>query len=586
MLAPDKNLQLRVLFRQFLFRIVDVELIAPQGDLAKLLGHFASLLVFFSLIMALAALFSGSPPPGPRGVAMSWGMQQFLISTTMLVVGIFAVLSWDSCFPDRRDMMVLAPLPVSAGTLLLAKISAVGTALVASVLALNIFDGIAWPLFWIPAGAGAMGFLRSLAAYWITTFAAGIFVFGSVLGLQGLAAQLLSRRIFLRFSGFLQVVAFTAFLSVYFLEPHWAYPAALSAKQHQDALAWLPSYWFFALFQRLNGSMHPAVIPLAKRAIMGVLAAITGSGMAFLLCYFRTLRKIVEQPDIMPARMGIRWSVPLANSTQTAIAHFSIRTLLRSRQHRAIVCFYLGIGFSIVMLYLKSGVATKTLKLAAASDLWHEAGVPLLASSIVVICAAVVGTRVAFSMPADLRANWIFRLLPLRRLPDCITGARRGLLLLACLPVWFASAVLFLSIWPRKSALLHLGILALLSVVLAQASMLAFRKIPFTCSYLPGKANNVYLAVWTYTMLGIPVLDLSVRAEWRALQSLKSSIMVMIGLALLAGVLRWFSSFLSSKSDSSGLRFEEAPEPAIFALDLHRDGELIDTAAVGGRRRQ
>ncbi|HKU28426.1 MAG TPA: hypothetical protein VJQ54_23360 [Candidatus Sulfotelmatobacter sp.] len=259
--------QFRVLFRQFLFRIVDVELIAPQGDLAKLLGHFASLLVFFSLVMALAALFSGGPPPGPRGVAMSWGVQHFLISTTMLVVGLFAILSWDSCFPDRRDMMVLAPLPLSAGTLLLAKISAVAAALAAAVLALNIFDGIAWPLFWIPAGAGPLGFLRSLAAYWITTFAAGTFIFGSLLGLQGLAAQILSRRMFLRFSGVLQILAFALLLSVYFLEPHWAYPKALSAEQNQAELLWLPSYWFLALLQQLNGSMHPAVIPLARRAI-------------------------------------------------------------------------------------------------------------------------------------------------------------------------------------------------------------------------------------------------------------------------------------------------------------------------------
>ena len=30
-----------------------------------------------------------------------------MIATTMLVVGLFAILSWDSTFPDRRDVMVL-----------------------------------------------------------------------------------------------------------------------------------------------------------------------------------------------------------------------------------------------------------------------------------------------------------------------------------------------------------------------------------------------------------------------------------------------------------------------------------------------
>ena len=53
----------------------------------------------------------------------------FLIATTMLVVGVFAVLSWESMFPDRQDVLVLAPLPVRARTLLFAKVAAVATAL-------------------------------------------------------------------------------------------------------------------------------------------------------------------------------------------------------------------------------------------------------------------------------------------------------------------------------------------------------------------------------------------------------------------------------------------------------------------------
>lgn len=575
MLSNIEKAQFRVLFRQFLFRIVDLELLAPEGDLAKLLGHFASLLVFFSVIMALVALFTGNPPPGPAGIAQSWTMEHFLISTTMLVVGLFAVLSWDSSFPDRRDMLVLAPLPIRVQTLLLAKVSAVGAALGATVMALNIFSGITWPLFWIPANGGAIGFLRALAAYWVTTFAAGVFIFGSVLGLQGVVAQLLSRRMFLRASALLQIVAFSLFICMYFLEPHWAYPKAMTAEQNQAALAWLPSYWFLALFQMLNGSMPPALLESAERAIVGVSAATLGAAAAFLLCYFRNLRKIIEEPDIAPARKALTWPFRLGNATSTAISNFSIRTLLRSRQHRAIVCFYLGVGFAVVFLFLKSGIEKKTIDDLGAATL-GQAGVPLLASSIIMICAAVMGTRIAFSMPADLRANWIFRTVPLPRPSHCVVGARRGLLLLAAVPIWAASAALFFSMWPLRMAIFHLGILALLAVALTEGLMLNFRKIPFTCSYLPGKAN-VYLTFWTYTMLGVPVLEFCTRVEWRALQSVRSSVAIMIILAVIAASLKFWSSSLS-KSRDLDLKFEESPEPAVFALDLHRDGELIDSA--------
>ena len=39
-------------------------------------------------------------------------MEHFLIATTMVVIGLFSVLNWDSIFPDHRGVLVLAPLPV------------------------------------------------------------------------------------------------------------------------------------------------------------------------------------------------------------------------------------------------------------------------------------------------------------------------------------------------------------------------------------------------------------------------------------------------------------------------------------------
>ena len=35
-------------------------------------------------------------------------------------------------------------------------------------------------------------------------------------------------------------------------------------------IQWLPSYWFLALYQQVNGSMHPALEPLARRAWIGL----------------------------------------------------------------------------------------------------------------------------------------------------------------------------------------------------------------------------------------------------------------------------------------------------------------------------
>src|SRR5271165_6008109 len=124
--------QFRILYREFLFRIVDLELLSAhaQGDVNKLLGQFAALLIFVSLIFSGSALvYGGAKVPTPAKLMLGWSAEHFLIATTMLVVGLFAVLSWDSTFPDRRDVMVLAPLPVRARTMFFAKVAAVATAL-------------------------------------------------------------------------------------------------------------------------------------------------------------------------------------------------------------------------------------------------------------------------------------------------------------------------------------------------------------------------------------------------------------------------------------------------------------------------
>src|SRR5262245_60748454 len=103
-----EKLQLRVLFRQFLFRVFDLEVLSAkaEGDAYKLLGQFASLLVFVSAILTgLAIVFDGPWTNGLMRFVVWMIAQHFLIATTMLVVGLFAVLSWDATFPDRRDVL-------------------------------------------------------------------------------------------------------------------------------------------------------------------------------------------------------------------------------------------------------------------------------------------------------------------------------------------------------------------------------------------------------------------------------------------------------------------------------------------------
>lgn len=88
----------RVLFREFLFRTVDLELLTPKGDTSKLLGQIAALLIFASIAFAFPALGLGSARnlPAPFVLFVTYSGEHFMIATTMLVTGLLAVLSWDS----------------------------------------------------------------------------------------------------------------------------------------------------------------------------------------------------------------------------------------------------------------------------------------------------------------------------------------------------------------------------------------------------------------------------------------------------------------------------------------------------------
>jgi len=281
-----------------------------------------------------------------------------------------------------------------------------------------------------PRGAGVVATLRLIAAFWIVFPLAGTFLYCGVLGVQAAAAQL-PRRWYLRVSSVLQIAVLILFLGVFFFQPSLSTAKALGAPENRRALAWLPSYWFMGLLSELSGAYpaqaHAVMAPLARRAIVSLGIAILVAGAAFVLSYLRTLRKIVEEPDIVPGTRGGIWLPRFGSSPRTALAQFVIRTLLRSRRHRAIVAFYLGGGFAIVALQL--GGAMEAMHLTG-KDILRQAGPLMLMSSVLILCALWLGTRTVFSLPLDLRANWLFRVTPNPGSAASLSAVRRALLAL------------------------------------------------------------------------------------------------------------------------------------------------------------
>jgi hypothetical protein len=546
--------QFCTLYRVFLLRVVDLELLSADADPAKLIGQFAAIFCTFSFVFSLPlALMAGNGLPMPD----AWMYEHFFIETSMTVAGLIAILNWDAALPDRRDLMVLAPLPVNKSTLFLAKLAALFAAPALAVVALNIFCGFLWPLLFRASNSGFFGMLRALPAYWITIFAASAFLVFTILTLQGLAANLLPRQLFLRLSALLQAAVMCTLLSVYFLEPSLESPAALTSPQNQRLLEWLPSYWFLALFNQLNGSAHPSLAPLASRAWIGLGGSALGTCAALLLYYFRLTPKIVEQPDILPQRRWVCWSPRFAGPLTEALTLFSMRTLLRSRQHRMIASFYFGIGITIVIGYVNAADAG----LGSARETISNS---FLFASILTMILTVLALRVVASIPISLQANWIIRITQVRSAQDYQKGVRFSWLALGVMPVLLVIAAWLLK-YPWRPALGHFAVMAGLGILLVELCLYTFPKIPFTCSYLPGKAQ-IHFVFWGGLMVFIRLLDKAAGVEGRLLNRPLGCLMMILVVAFAALGMRYLSE--SRAASTEDLLFEEEYPAGITTLRL------------------
>ena len=573
----DQKRQFLALYRNFLFRVVDLELLSASGDVRNLLGQFAALLAAYSFVLAIFTVshFALSTAEHSKLVVSAWGLEEFYISTTITVVGLFAVLSWNALVPDPRDSFVLDPLPVRTRTILSAKSASVLTALGISIFAVNIFTGLSFPFLIVPGG-GFIGAVRCFVTYWATLAAAGAFTFGCIFALQGAAATLLTHQRFQRISGLLQLLALFGTLSLFFLTPPLATPSQLGSPANQHLLAALPSVWFLGLFQELNGTSYGAFASLGLRAVCSLAVVCVVGLCTAVLNYSRNTRRSIEQPDIAPsASIGTLSKLAsaltlrvLADPIDRAILLFSARTLARSRQHRLILAVYIGIALAISLAY------TKSLVYGASDEHWEEPGVPLLITGLVTLFFALVGSRAVFALPFALQANWIFQVTAVRSPASYFSAVRTTLFAVAVVPVLCIAGFAYMAIWPNRPTLQHLLVLILLGFWLVQVLLRKFRKIPFACSYLPGK-SNLRLKLGIAGVLFLLAVDLGPHIEHWSMEKPARYFTVLAFLTTIT-LLATRRTAAFAAAPHNRVQFEDVPTADIFALDLRRDSDYAN----------
>ena len=153
--------------------------------------------VFVTFFLSTNYLAAFIQLPGPT--ALSALSDRFLfISASMVVSALAALMVWDALALEMRDVAILGPLPISARTIIRAKLAAVLVFGAVLAVALNAIPSVLYPAFLTinMRGMTGGGLLRLIAAHATTMVVAGLFGFFGVLAARGIL------RLVLRESGF------------------------------------------------------------------------------------------------------------------------------------------------------------------------------------------------------------------------------------------------------------------------------------------------------------------------------------------------------------------------------------------------
>jgi hypothetical protein len=556
----------RELVRRFLMRFYDNDLLSPDRDqlpgLASVLGLLAVPGIFVPFSMMLMFSDLGNAPLYVRD-QMSLGGKWLFVTLSLTAVGLVTVLEWDALFPDRRDYQVLCPLPLPLRTIFAAKICSLVLFVAVFLAAVTSLTPILFPLV-VFGSAPFSNVVWFGACHLMTVMAACLFTFLAVISVQGLFLNLLPYRWFQKFSPWLQLAALVALL-VELLTSSQIYGRLNHQQLHNHwSVYWSPPMWFLGLNQYALGWDKPVYRELAGTALAALAGAALLAFCSYALAYKRHVRRCLEaaemdagsQGRLRRALSGLLVRLAVRRPVERAVFQFIMLTVGRSRKHRLYFSGYAALALAATFEVLAAVLSGK-------NHAWlFRPSQPLAWIPLVLLFVMLPGLRHAYAIPADLHANWMFRLAEPRDLSRVERAVRRATLVLAVVPICFGLLPVYVWLWGPRNALVHLAFV--LSVALIARELLLFRlqKIPFTCSYVPGQANikmawALYLFSFITLVSTLAALEMSVLSRpW----------LLAAPAAALAGLCS-ARAFLARR-ETEPLLFEDPPYPAVQELGL------------------
>jgi hypothetical protein len=493
----------------------------------------------------------------------------FFVMFSMVVMGFVMVFEWDALFPDRKDYLILTPLPLGGGAIFAGKTLALLLFLSLFAVDANLFCTLLAPLVTGGEGTPATVLWRLIAVHAASVVGAGAFVALSLASVQGVLINLFTGRGFRRVSPWVQMALMGGLIVVLFLTPLTCAGIRPLVESHSPLLRWFPPFWFLGLYMDMLPGQPggPVFHELAGLARQGLAISAAAFALTYLAGYRRHARRVMQSVEGTEGGPGwLRTAFErtvnrrlLPHPLERATFHFISCTILRNAKQRLFLATYGGIAVALAL----PAVIRISTQPGGPILIFHAAG--LLSVPLTLSFFAVSGLRVAFNFPAELRANWVFQICESEDSMPHMRAARKWIVLMGMVPLFGLLAPVEIYFRGWRLGLIHLSFAAALALVLLNLLLVWFRKIPFTCSYFPGKTSMaVMLALyltgfaaysWTMADLEASLLD----------EPAQLLLFYAVAAAALWGLARLEKRELGV---DDSLIYEDEPDPEVRTLEL------------------
>jgi hypothetical protein len=500
----------------------------------------------------------------------SWQEKNYIFTLMMLVFALITLLEWDILFPDRQDFLNLTPLPVRLRTVFAAKLASFVMFVGLFSAAMMSVSAVLFSIYLAEWRANSLVLAgRYVVSHVLAGFAAALVVFFTFVFLQFLLMALLPHGLYKRVSLGVRFLLIAAL--VFLLLSFIAAPSVLGRSFHDlgdlkesgDMFMFrFPPLWFVGLYEVLLGTRDAVFIAEARTAGLSLLAALLAFAAASGLSYHRHLRKTLEVQKSGPAFFRVRegWRKALAATVlrtpeERTVYGFFADTLRASSKHRTAFSYYLAVGAAAILLL---AVAYRQ----AFRMLTPDNGF-LLAQPLLLAFTIIAGIRVLVDQPAASEANWVFRMTETGTTRRYLDGLKKAVFIKLILPLFLAVFVLHAFLWDPGLAFVHAAFGTVVSGLAVAAAFYHYRKVPFACTYVPGKIKLHFTAIpaligLLLTMMALTAIEKAVLNDPVRDGAAVLAGAAVLGLALRLGNRRFYRD--------NGLVYEEEPESAMVEL--------------------